>query len=73
MSDITIPPEAITRDADGRTTAGQEHWYDNICPACNGKQWRAVKDIWLGPGVYEVRCYTCNGFGWIDEEHPVRP
>ena len=60
---ITIPPEALTRDADGCT----------ICPACNGKQWRAVKDIRLGPGVYEVRCYTCNGFGWIDAEHPVRP
>jgi len=45
-----------------------------VCPDCKGNQWRAVKgDLRLGPGVYEVRCYTCNGFGWIDEEHPVRP
>lgn len=44
-----------------------------ICHACGGNQWRAVKDPRLGPGIYEVRCDKCNGFGWIDEEHPVRP
>lgn len=53
----------LKRDMDGCT----------ICPDCNGNKWRAVKNPRLGPGVYEVRCYTCNGFGWIDEEHPVRP
>lgn len=44
-----------------------------ICPECKGNQWRAVKNSRIGPGIYEVRCDKCNGFGWIDEEHPVRP
>lgn len=53
----------LLRDDDGCT----------ICPKCDGRQWRAVKDWNLGPGVYEVRCYQCNGLGWIEQEDPVRP
>lgn len=44
-----------------------------VCPSCRGNQWRAVKIPRLGSGVYEVRCDDCNGFGWVDEEHGVRP
>ena len=62
MSDIVERAE-LKRDEDGCT----------ICPACSGNRWRAVKDPRLGPGIYEARCDKCNGFGWIDEEHPVRP
>lgn len=44
-----------------------------VCPSCNGKTWKAVKNWSLGPGVYEVTCDVCNGHGWIEEEHPTRP
>lgn len=44
-----------------------------VCPDCNGNTWRGVRNPRLGPGVYEVRCDTCNGYGWVDQEHEVRP
>lgn len=53
----------LSTDADGCT----------VCPACGGNQWRAVKDPRLGPGIYEARCDACNGFGWVEQEDPVRP
>lgn len=55
--------DALERDDDGCT----------ICPKCDGRQWRAVKNLSLGPGVYEVRCDKCNGLGWVESEDPVRP
>lgn len=44
-----------------------------VCPECRGQTWRAAKAPRLGPGVYEVRCDKCNGFGWIDREDITRP
>lgn len=63
MSESNPPVPTLQRDEDGCT----------ICPSCNGNQWRAVKNRSLGPGIYEVRCDECNGFGWVDQEHGVRP
>ena len=53
----------LKSDADGCT----------ICPKCDGQRWRAVKNPRLGPGIYEVVCDKCNGFGWVDKEHEARP
>ena len=62
---ITQPDHfsTLSRNEDGCT----------ICPKCDGRQWRAVKDWRLGPGVYEVKCDQCNGLGWVEQEDAVRP
>lgn len=43
------------------------------CAACGGNGWRAVRNSLLGPGIYEVRCDDCNGFGWVEGPEDSRP
>jgi len=43
------------------------------CGRCDGNGWVAKRNSLLGPGIYEVDCDTCGGFGWTVNEPESRP